>query len=174
VDVSTLNNYEVARKLLGKKKAMELVHYASRDNARTPVQWSSEKNAGFTDGEKPWFFVNPNYTEINVAAQENDPDSILNYYRKLIRFRKENDIVIYGSYEEYNKESDQLFVYGRFLNGKKMLAVNSFSDKNVAFTAPADFTLSEGRLALSNYKECGIVGNGFTLRPYETRVYLFD
>ena len=174
VDVSTLNNYEVARKLLGKKKAMELVHYASRDNARTPVQWSDAPNAGFTDGEKPWFFVNPNYTEINVASQEDDPDSILNYYRKLLKFRKENDIVIYGSYEEYYANSSDLFVYGRFLDGKKMLVVNSFSENNVAFNAPEGFSLAEGKLMLSNYKDCGVVNNGFTLRPYEARVYLFD
>ena len=174
VDVSTLNNYKVAKALLGEKKAMELVHYASRDNARTPVQWSSEANAGFTTAEKPWFFVNPNYTEINVASQENDPDSILNYYRKLLKFRKENDIVIYGSYEEYNKESADLFVYGRFMDGKKMLVVNSFSENNVSFTAPELFNLSEGKLALSNYPDGGTVNNGFTLRPYETRVYMFD
>ena len=174
VDVSTLNNYKVAKALLGEKKAMELVHYASRDNARTPVQWSNEKNAGFTTADKPWFFVNPNYNEINVAAQENDPDSILNYYRKLLKFRKENDIVIYGSYEEYCKNSDELFVYGRFLDDKKMLVVNSFSENNVAFKAPEGFDLDKGKLMLSNYNNCGIVNNGFALRPYETRVYLFD
>ena len=174
VDVSTLNNYKVAKALLGEKKAMDLVHYASRDNARTPVQWSSEKNAGFTTAEKPWFFINPNYTEINVALQENDPNSILNYYRKLLKFRKENDIVIYGSYEEYYANSSELFVYGRFLDDKKMLVVNSFSENNVAFKAPDGFDLNSGKLMLSNYETCGVVNNGFTLRPYETRVYLFD
>ena len=174
VDVSTLNNYKVAKALLGEKKAMDLVHYASRDNARTPVQWSSEKNAGFTTAEKPWFFINPNYTEINVASQENDPNSILNYYRKLLKFRKENDIVIYGSYEEYYANSSELFVYGRFLDDKKMLVVNSFSENNVAFKAPDGFELNNGKLMLSNYETCGVVNNGFTLRPYETRVYLFD
>lgn len=174
VDISTLNNYKVAKSLLGKKKAMELVHYASRDNARTPVQWSDEKNAGFTTADKPWFFVNPNYTEINVASQENDPNSILNYYRKLLKFRKENDIVIYGSYEEFYKNSSDLYVYARYLDGKKMLVVLSFSEENVAFTAPEGFDLSKGRLMLSNYDSCGMANNGFTLRPCECRVYLFD
>ena len=174
VDVSTLNNYQVAKTLLGEKKAMDLVHYASRDNARTPVQWSAEKNAGFTTGEKAWFHVNPNYTEINVEAAERDPDSILNYYRKLLKFRKEHDVVIYGAYEEYNKASDKLFVYGRFLDGKKLLVVNNFSDDNVAFTAPEGFDLSAGELALCNYHGGGHVKNGFTLRPWETRVYLWE
>ena len=174
VDVSTHNNYKVAKAILGEKKAMDLVHYASRDNARTPVQWSAEKNAGFTTAEKPWFFVNPNYTEINVASQQEDPDSILNYYRKLLKFRKEHDVMIYGSYEEYYPESSELFVYGRFMDGKKALVINSFSEKNVAFTAPEEFDLSKGTLALSNYAMCGVVNNGFTMRPYETRVYYFE
>lgn len=174
VDVSTLNNYKVAKALLGEKKAMELVHYASRDNARTPVQWSDEKNAGFTTAEKTWFFVNPNYTEINVASQENDPDSILNYYRKLLKFRKENDIVIYGSYEEFYKNSNDLFVYARYLDNKKLLVVLSFSEKNVSFTAPKGFNLGEGKLMLNNYEHCGVVNNSFSLRPYECRVYLFE
>ncbi|MBQ7638119.1 MAG: alpha-glucosidase [Clostridia bacterium] len=174
VDVSTHNNYKVARSLLGEKKAMDLVHYASRDNARTPVQWSAEKNAGFTTADKPWFYINPNYTEINVASQENDPDSILNYYRKLLKLRKENEVLIYGSYEEYYKDSGDLYVYGRFLDDKRALVVLSFSEENVSFTAPGGFDLSKGKLALSNYETCGAVNNGFTLRPYECRVYLFD
>ena len=173
VDVSTKNNYEVAKKLLGEKKAIELAKYASRDNARTPVQWSAEKNAGFTTAEKPWFFVNENYKEINVAAQENDPDSILNYYRRLIKFRKEHDVCIYGDYDEYYKNSDSLFVYSRSLDGQKMLVINSFSENAVAFTAPDGFELAEGELMLSNYNSCGVINNGFTLRPYECRVYLW-
>ena len=81
--------------------------------------------------------------------------------------------MIYGSYEEFYKNSSDLFVYGRYLDGKKMLVVCSFTDKNAAFTAPEGFELSEGELMLSNYNTCGAVNNGFTLRPYECRVYLF-
>ena len=173
-DVSTINNYAVAKKLLGEKKAIELAKYASRDNARTPVQWSAEKNAGFTTGDETWFFVNPNYTEINVASQENDPDSILNYYRQLLKFRKEHDIVIYGEYEEFYPESKDLFVYARYLDAQKMLVVNSFSENNVAFKAPEGFDLADAQLMLHNYTSCGVCNNGFTLRPYETRVYLWE
>ena len=160
--------------LLGKKKAMELAHYASRDNARTPVQWSDAPNAGFTTAEKPWFYINPNYKQINVASQEDDPDSILNFYRKLIRFRKEHDVCIYGSYEEHYHESSNLFCYSRYLDGKKMLVVCSFSDKALAFKAPEGFDLSAGKLMLNNYKTAGVINNGFTMRPYETRVYLWE
>ena len=174
VDVSTLNNYKVAKALLGEKKAMELVKYASRDNARTPVQWSAEKNAGFTTADKPWFFVNPNYTEINVADQDKDPDSILNYYRKLLKFRKENQIVIYGTYKEYYKNSKDLFVYEREYEGKRLLVINSFTDKPVMFKAPEGFDLEKGELVLSNYNYPGVTYNGFKTKPYETRVYLFE
>lgn len=174
VDVSTINNYGVAKALLGKKKAMELVKYASRDNARSPVQWNAEKNAGFTSADKPWFFVNPNYTEINVEAAEKDPDSILNFYRKLLKFRKENDVVIYGTYEEIYKDSNELYAYIRRLGNKKVLVVCSFSEKAVGFTAPDELDLSKAELAINSYSPCGVVNNGFTLRPYETRVYIWN
>ena len=174
VDVSTINNYGVAKALLGKKKAMELVKYASRDNARSPVQWNAEKNAGFTSADKPWFFVNPNYTEINVEAAEKDPDSILNFYRRLLKFRKENDVVIYGTYEEIYKDSNELYAYIRRLGSKKVLVVCSFSEKAVGFTSPDELDLSKAELAINSYSPCGVVNNGFTLRPYETRVYIWN
>ena len=173
-DISTKNVYGIASKIFGKKKAMELAHYASRDNGRTPVQWSDAPNAGFTTAEKPWFYINPNYKQINVAAQENDPDSILNFYRKLIKFRKEHDVCIYGTYEEHYHESSNLFCYSRYLDGKKMLVVCSFTDKAVAFNAPEGFDLTTGQLVLNNYNTTGIINNGFTMRPYETRVYLWE
>ncbi|MBR3974617.1 MAG: alpha-glucosidase [Clostridia bacterium] len=173
-DVSTINNYGVAKALLGEKNAMSLANYASRDNARTPVQWNDSKNAGFTTADEPWFVINPNYKEINVEAADKDPNSILNYYRKLLKFRKENEIVIYGSYEEHYASSKNMFVYSRHLDGKKMLVINSFTDKAVAFKAPEGFDLTQGKLMLSNYDVCGVVNNGFTLRPYETRVYLWE
>ena len=174
VDVSTINVYNIVKKIVGEKKALKMAHYASRDNARTVVQWSDRKNAGFTTAEKPWFTVNPNYTTINVASQEDDPDSVLNFYRKLIKFRKENDIVIYGSYKEHDHARNDLYAYSRYLDDKKMLVVCSFSDKNVRFDAPEGFELSEGKLMLANYSPCGVVNNSFTLRPYETRVYLWE
>ncbi len=172
-DVSTVNNYGVAKSLLGAEKALDLARYASRDNARTVVQWNSEKNAGFTTADKPWFFVNPNYTEINVEAAEKDPDSILNFYRKLLKFRKENHIVIYGDYKEHYKNSDQLYVYERNYEGRRLLVINSFTADAVEFKAPAGFDLTKGELVLSNYNYPAVTSNGFKTKPYETRVYLF-
>ena len=87
----------------------KLASQVSRENARTPVQWSAEKNAGFTTADEPWFNINPNYKEVNVEQAEKDPNSILNHYRKLIHFRKGNDLVIYGDFRQYYKNSDKLF-----------------------------------------------------------------
>ena len=111
-DVQTINSARVAMRFMPKKKVMELVNRSSRDNARTPVQWSSERNAGFTDG-KPWFPVNGNYREINVAAQDGDPDSLLNFYRKLVRFKLDNPVALYGDYKELCADSDRLYAYLR-------------------------------------------------------------
>lgn len=173
-DVSTKNIYNLFRKLgLSDKRTMELAKYASRDNARTPVQWTAGKNAGFTTAEKPWFHINPNYTEINVEAAEKDPDSILNYYRKLLKFRKENEIVIYGQYKEHYHERKDLFVYSRHYKDQRMLVVCSFADKDMIFKAPDGFNLADAEIAMCNYNNPKNNGNGCILKPYETRVYLF-
>ncbi len=174
-DVSTKNIYNMVRKFGVKDESiMKLAKYASRDNARTPVQWSAEKNAGFTAAEKPWFYINPNYTEINVQAQQDDPDSILNFYRKLLTFRKENEIVIYGDYEEYYHENDKLFCYDRTYENKRMLVICSFCDKTMAFRAPEGYDLTKGECAICNYHDPKEDVSGCILRPYETRVYMFE
>ncbi|MCL2513524.1 MAG: alpha-glucosidase [Oscillospiraceae bacterium] len=173
-DVSTINNYKLGQKLrLSDKTIMKLAMYASRDNARTPVQWTGGKNAGFTGGEKAWFHINPNYTEINVEAAEKDENSILNFYRKLLKFRKENEIVIYGDYKEHYPDSDKLFVYERNYEGKRMLVICSFCDKPCVFKTPEGFDLGKGRLEIASYENAGNTGNNFILQPYECRVYMF-
>lgn len=174
-DCFVKNNYDVARNKvhLNEKKCMEWAVKSTRDNARTPVQWSDEENAGFTTG-KPWFPVNKNYPEINVEHEQNDPDSILNHYKKLIKFKKENEVAIYGDYKEYYKNSDKIYVYSRSYNGKRLLVINSFSDEAVEFEAPKGFELEKGTPMLCNYDNPTVQRNGFTLRPYETRVYYFE
>ena len=173
-DVQTKNTYELFRKLgFSEKATLKIVNKASRDNARTPVQWTAGKNAGFTTADEPWFGVNPNYTEINVEQAENDENSILNYYRKLLKFRKEHEVCIYGDFKLHYKNSKKLFVYERNYEGKRMLVVNSFTEEPVNFTAPAGFDLSKGELVLSNYEVADNSLNAFVTRPYETRVYYF-
>ena len=172
-DVSTVTVYKMVSKILPKDTTMKMARYASRDNARTPVQWSAEKNAGFTTADKPWFHINPNYTEINVEAAEKDPDSILHYYRKLLKFRKENEIVIYGQYNEHFRNRKDLYVYSRHYKDQRMLVICSFSENEMLFTAPDGFNLSEGELAMCTYNNATTNGNKCVLKPYEARVYLF-
>ena len=137
------------------------------------MQWSSEKNAGFSDAE-PWFPVNENYKEINVAAQNKDPDSLLNFYRRLIKFKLDNPVALYGDYKELCKESDNLYAYIREYEGKKLLVVCSFTAESVRFEAPEDLDLKKAEAVFTNYEFNYVVANGFTARPYEVRVYLFE
>jgi len=173
-DVATRNVYKLGRSFgLSHKYIMNRAKYASRDNARTPVQWSAEKNAGFTTAQKAWFHVNPNYKDINVAAAEKDPSSILNYYRSLLRLRAENPVFLYGDYREHNAQSDELFVYERNYEGKQLLVVASFSANSVNFEAPKGLPLHNGVLLLGNYRENAQTNNSILLKPYECRIYLF-
>ena len=171
-DVMTQNSVRILSRLLPKKQVLRVIREGARDNARSPVQWSAEKNAGFTEGE-PWFTVNENYTEINVAAQEADPGSLLNFYRQLLRFRKEHPVVLWGDYVEHMPEDKNLYVYERNYEGKKLLVICSFTDKQLRFEAPAGIELEEKALVLGNYDTNFVIANGFTTRPYELRVYLF-
>ncbi len=173
-DVSTKNTYRLFRKLgFSDESTVRRAMYASRDNARSPVQWTSGKNAGFTDGESPWFHINPNYTEINVEAAEADPDSLLNYYRKLIKFRKDHDVAKYGQFVEHYHDSKDLFVYSKHHGDQRLLVILSFSENEISFKAPEGFDLEKGELVLGNYDGGRIYGNGCYLKPYECRVYLY-
>ncbi len=171
-DVMTQNSVRIMSRFMLPGQVLKTVQEGARDNARSPVQWSAEKNAGFTTGT-PWFQVNENYPRINVAVQEEDPNSLLNFYRKLLRFRKENPVVLWGDYVELLPEDKNLYVYERNYSGRKLLVVCSFTDKQVRFQAPAGIELDEKALALSNYDMNMVIANGFTTRPYELRVYLF-
>lgn len=174
VDIMTHNNARIARSLgLSKKTVLKLAQKASRDNARTCMQWSGGKNGGFSEVQ-PWFVVNPNYPEINVESQLDDPKSILNFYRDALQFRRDNPIVIYGDYTEYLPKSEQLYVYERSYKGKKLLVVCSFTEKPVRFDAPDGVTLTEQAQVFGNYDANFVISNGFTTRPYEMRVYYFD
>ena len=173
-DVQTINNTRTLRMMgMSKKKAAERISRTARGNARTPVQWDDSPNAGFTTG-KPWIPVNPNYKQINAKAEILDGNSIFNHYRKLIAFRKSHPVAVYGDYKEHLADSKELYVYERSLNGKRLLVICSFTEKNVGFWAPEGFDLSKGKLVLANYMDNNMHGNGFTMRPYETRVYYFE
>ena len=165
-DVQTRYEYEHNATNKSPEKRLKRLWRSSRDSARTPVQWDSSENAGFTTG-KPWFYVNPNFTRINVALQEQDPDSILNFYRKAIALRKKLSCVRDGNYIEYKKSSSKLYVYSRQDSRQRILVVCSFSDKKQRFFPPRDFPTDVARLPLCNYAE----PDPKWLQPYECRVY---
>ena len=174
-DVSTYNAHRLYKSVLHlpEDKIMNILKKRSRDNGRTPVQWSNTKNGGFTTADKPWFYINENYWKINVEDQEKDKDSILNFYRKLIKFRKQYQVVRDGIYKEHYAESNKIYCYERVLGNEKLLVVCSFTDKPVEFTAPQGYNLEEGKLMLANYDKNMRKHNTFKTRPYEMRVYYF-
>ncbi len=171
-DVMTKNGARIASRILPKSRVLKLIQQTSRDSARTPMQWTDGENAGFSTA-KPWFFVNENYRQINVQAQEADPDSLLNFYRKLLKFRKEQPLVLYGTYREYRPKDKHFYTYERSYEGKKLLVICSFSAEALRWDAPEEIDLNQGTLVFSNYDMNFVIANGFTTRPYELRVYLF-
>ncbi len=164
-DVETLNNWKEAQEA-GKDmdQFMKLVHDISRDNARTPVQWTEGANGGFSSGT-PWIKVNPNFVHINVASNEGDDDSILNYYREMVAFRKANDVFVYGEYECLNPEHPSLYAYRRWDDKSEFLVLLNFSDETQLWQGAGDE--SSYYLAKTN-----MVNNGtlFELAPWQAKV----
>ena len=167
-DVQTRYQYEHAALNKSEDARLKRLWRASRDSARTPVQWDASENAGFTTGT-PWFYVNQNYKEINVAQQLEDPDSILNFYKKAIALRKGLKVVRQGRYRELYRYSSRLYVYAREMEGEKILVVCSFSHKDHIFPAPTGFDFGKAELILNNYNDV----EHHLLKPYECRVYLW-
>jgi alpha-glucosidase len=151
---------------------MEVIWKNGRDNSRTPMQWSKEENAGFSSG-KPWLKVNPNYNEINVENAMKDPNSVYNFYKKLIRLRKENQALVYGTYELVLKEHDQVYAYTRSQENQTFLIICNLFDEKTHLELPKPFKDEKMELLLSNYKadETQETLKEMTLNPYETRVY---
>ena len=149
------------------EQMMDIISKKGRDNARTPMQWDTTENAGFTTGT-PWLGVNPNYTTINAADQVEDENSIYNYYKKLIQLRKEEDIIVYGNYESLEEEDENLYIYTRSLQNKKLLVICNFTDKDLKVPDSVREMVEKNRgILISNYKE-----GAERLRPYEATVYL--
>ena len=167
-DVQTRYTYAHTALKQSEEVRLHRLWRSSRDSARTPVQWDDSENAGFTTG-KPWFYVNPNYQDINVAQQDADPDSVLNFYRKAVALRKSLSCVRYGEYREYQKLSGRHYLYSMDDGQQKILVVCSFAKKNTPFHAPKGFRPEDGELILCNYPK-PLEG---CLQPYECRVYLW-
>lgn len=170
-DIENLNAYEELVNQTHKREAKELIdcfRYKSRDNARTPMQWDSSVNAGFTAGT-PWIAVNPNYVEINAEDQTANPSSVYHYYKKLISLRKQHPIIVYGEYQLLMPESPSVYAYMRTLEQEKILVLCNFTEEEQKIEIPEEFTrggADGSRILISNYgKET--VGKMQSLRPYE-------
>ena len=168
-DIETLNMYkDRISKGYSHDEIMASIYAKGRDNARTPMQWDSTENAGFTTG-KPWLKVNKNYKFINAEDCLQDKDSIFYHYKKLIDIRKHNDTIIYGDYKLLLPEDKNVFAYSRELNGDKIVVVCNFYNKEINLNFKEDFNNVE--ILLSNYKDSSILMKDLKLRPYEAIMY---
>jgi len=172
-DVATRNMYReaVEEKGVDPNLALQVVHAKSRDNARTPVQWDSGEQAGFTTGT-PWIKVNPNYKEINLADSLADPDSIFHYYQKLIQLRRENPVIVYGSYDLILESHEEIYAFTRTLEEDRLLVILNFSRNSPVFHLPDSISFVSTELLINNYEvnpDKDI--HEITLRPYEAGVY---
>ena len=162
-DVETQNAWKAALEAgRDMNKFMKAVHWQSRDNARTPMQWNDLENAGFSS-VKPWIDVHENYKTINVASAEEDPNSILHYYRNVIAFRKDNPTLIYGDFKDVYPKHTKLFGYLRWDSKTTFLIIHNFSDHNLNWDNPEKTSV----LVFGNY----INPNENELAPWESRIY---
>ena len=148
-DIMTINLYKLISSEGGDLgEFIESQKVIGRDNGRTPFQWDAGENAGFTTGT-PWLKVNPNSREINVAVQETDENSVLNYFRKLVRFRKDNSVLIYGKSEFYDLPNESVFAYTREQNDRKLLILLNFTQNEATFNV--EFDLAKAKVLFGNY-----------------------
>jgi glycosidase len=151
----------------------EFVEYATRDNARTPMQWTDGPNAGFTDGE-PWLPVNENYEDVNVEAARADDGSVWHYYRRLIELRGDEDVLVYGDYELLLPDHEQVYAYTRTLDDEAMLVVLNWSGEAIDFEPVGFGDGTEFEVVVGNYADAPELPVGATFRPYEAVVYRYS
>ena len=169
-DLESVNAYRelIESGLYTKEDMFPKIAHKSRDNARTPMPWDTSENAGFTTGT-PWLALNPNYNKINVADQLKREDSVFHYYQKLIKLRKEYEIIVYGKYELLLPDDEHIFAYVRTLGNQKLLVLCNFSKTEQKF----DFTGYENaKVLISNYD--GNISEKATLKPYSAIALLLD
>ena len=170
-DVKSINIYEEKiNEGVSVNEALKAVASISRDNARTPMQWDSTNYAGFSENT-PWIDVNENYKSINVESQLANENSVLNFYKKLIKIRKENLSLVYGKYDMILDEDENIYAYTRTLNNDKYVVIVNLSDEEALYKYD-DLDLIYENLMLANYKvrEHGILKE-LVLKPYEARLY---
>ncbi len=172
-DVGMKNLYDIesAKGEEYAEKVMEIIWAKGRDNSRTPMQWNDEPNGGFSTGT-PWMGVNENYKTINVKKQWNDPNSVLSFYRDMIKIRKEEDVFVYGEYNLILEDDTQVYGYTRTLDNKVAVVLCNLCEEEVTVELE-DLEVASTDLRLQNYEVAVHEGvSELTLKPYETRVYV--
>ena len=167
-DIETLNYY---KKLQNENGDLDYFlngqKISARDNSRTPFQWDDSKNAGFTNGS-PWLKVNPNYKKINVAAQEKDPNSTLNYFRKMVKLRKALPELVYGKYDLLERDNEKVYAYTRTYNGKKVLVLLNFSSSKTKFEMPKK--IGALNVLMNNFASISVKNNTVNMEPWQALV----
>ena len=164
-DVESFNYYQILLENgKSEEEALHILSERSRDNSRTPMQWSAEKNAGFSQAE-PWIKVQKNYKTINTEVEEKQSDSILNFYKKLIQLRKKLPVIANGTIQFLDKESEGVIGYVRELEGTKLVVLCNLCEEENKVVWQSEWDSYE--LLLGNYSDGKVDG---TLRPYECKV----
>lgn len=164
-DVAVKTEYQIVKSQGGDvNQLLDKYKMKNRDNSRTPMQWTNEVNGGFTEGT-PWFPVNPNYKTINVAQQSEDSDSVLNFYKRLIKLKKSDDIYTYGEFNLIDDENENIFAYTRKLNNKTVLVAGNLTDHVASLNLP--FEVEASQIKLHNYKNDLDITN---MKPFEAFV----
>ncbi|TXC90534.1 alpha-glucosidase [Metabacillus litoralis] len=171
-DVATKNMYRFKREEgVSHDEIMEVIWASSRDNSRTPMQWSNEPNAGFTTGT-PWIGVNENYRDINVEKQQQDESSVLHFYKKMIKLKKSDDIFTYGTYDLILEDHPAIYAYTRSLDVEKVVVFSNLTADTVTWEEDLSIAFESNQLLLANYEVDNHDSTSIlTLKPFETRVY---
>ncbi|MFH4969435.1 alpha-glucosidase [Gaetbulibacter sp. M240] len=169
VDVSALGEYQMAKNRGDDlDKFMIELNYNSRENGRTPMQWNDSLNAGFTTGT-PWKKVNPNYEDINVAKEEENPNSVLNHFRKVVKLRNDNKILVYGKYQLLDEANEETYAFIRTHGERKLLVLLNFTDHDSDVVLP-EIKNMQNEL-INNYESLAKTDDMVTLKPYQAVIY---
>jgi trehalose-6-phosphate hydrolase len=170
VDVESLNYFKILKEQgILEAEIYKVLQERSRDNSRTPMQWDSTKNAGFSEG-KPWISVNSNYKNINAEENLKDENSIFYHYKKLISLRKKYDVIAYGNYAPILEENDSVFAYKREYMDESLIVINNFYEKEVDIQLDIE-DLEKYKCIITNYEERDLESS-FTLRAYESIAFI--
>ncbi len=171
-DIQALNMYKKTQNSGGDVNAyLKELKFSSRDNGRTPMQWDSGQNAGFTSAT-PWLAVNSNYNLINAAAQDDDAASVLNHFRRLTELRNKKDVLVYGKYTLLLKDHPQVYAYTRVLDDKKVLVLLNFSGSDSSVSLDEFDSVSD--VLINNYTELELDGRTVRLKPYQAAMLTFE